>query len=193
MLNSSAIKTLTTIVGAENVLTNPYDLDRYSADALTPSRAFGAESAFDRLADAVVRPTTTEQVSQIVSLAAGQGIPLVPYGGGTGVMGGTMPVRGGLIVDMGRMNRILEVNATDLTAEVEGGVVLQDLVEALAGHGLMLGHDPYSVPIATVAGAISTNGVGYRAAAFGPMGQQVVALEVVLPDGRRQARLAKSP
>lgn len=184
MLDSSAIETLTKIVGAENVLTDPYDLDRYSADALTPSRAFGAEGAFDRLADAVVRPATTEQVSQIVSLAAGEGIPLVPYGGGTGVMGGTLPVRGGLIVDIGKMNRILKVNATDLTAEVEGGVVLQDLVEALAGHGLMPGHDPYSVPIATVAGTISTNGVGYRAAAFGPMGQQVVALEVVLPDGR---------
>ena len=184
MLNSSASETLTKIVGAENVLTDPYDLDRYSADALTPSRAFGVEGAFDRLADAVVRPATTEQVSQIVSLAAGEGIPLVPYGGGTGVMGGTLPVRGGLIVDIGNMNRILKVNATDLTAEVEGGVVLQDLVEALAGHGLMPGHDPYSVPIATVAGTISTNGVGYRAAAFGPMGQQVVALEVVLPDGR---------
>jgi len=184
MLNRSAIETLTEFVGAENVLTDPYNLDRYSADALTPSRAFGVKGAFDRLADAVVRPATTEQVSQIVSLAAGEGIPLVPYGGGTGVMGGTLPVRGGLIVDMGRMNRILKVNATDLTAEVEGGVVLQDLVEALAGHGLMPGHDPYSVPIATVAGTISTNGVGYRAAAFGPMGQQVVALEVVLPDGR---------
>ncbi|MCH8350967.1 MAG: FAD-binding oxidoreductase [Chloroflexi bacterium] len=184
MLNRSAIETLTKFVGAENVLTDPYDLDRYSADALTPSRAFGVEGAFDRLADAVVRPATTEQVSQIVSLAAGEGIPLVPYGGGTGVMGGTLPVRGGLIVDMGRMNRILQVNVTDLTAEVEGGVVLQDLVEALAVHGLMSGHDPYSVPIATVAGTISTNGVGYRAAAFGPMGQQVVALEVVLPDGR---------
>ena len=184
MLISSAIETLTKIVGVENVLTDPYDMDRYSADALTPSRAFGAENAFDRLADAVVRPATTEQVSQIVSLAAAEGIPLVPYGGGTGVMGGTLPVRGGLIVDIGRMNHILKVNATDLTAEVEGGVILQDLVESLAAHGLMPGHDPYSVPIATVAGTISTNGVGYRAAAFGPMGQQVVALEVVLPDGR---------
>ena len=121
MLDSSAIETLTKIVGAENVLTDPYDLDRYSADALTPSRAFGAESAFDKLADAVVRPATTDQVSQIVALAAGEGIPLVPYGGGTGVMGGILPVRGGLIVDIGRMDRILKVNPADLTAEVEGG------------------------------------------------------------------------
>jgi alkyldihydroxyacetonephosphate synthase len=99
-------------------------------------------------------------------------------------MGGTLPVHGGVVVDLQRMNQVLEVRPTDLTAVVEAGVVLGDLVASLAEHGLMPGHDPYSVPIATVAGAISTNGVGYRAAAFGPMGDQVVALEVVLPDGR---------
>ena len=63
-------------------------------------------------------------------------------------------------------------------------MILQNLYDALEPHGLMPGHDPYSVPIASVAGTISTNGVGYRAAAYGPMGDQVVALEVVLPDGR---------
>ena len=184
MLDSTTIAPLAGIVGAENVLTDPYDLDRYSADALTPFRAFGAESAFDRLADAVVRPRTTEQVADIVAWAVRERVPLVPHGGGTGVMGGTLPVRGGVIVDLKRMNRVLEVNPKDLTAVVEGGAVLHDLVVNLAEHGLMPGHDPYSVPIATVAGTISTNGVGYRAAAFGPMGDQVVALEVVLPDGR---------
>jgi len=184
MLDSATIHPLTQIVGGENVLTGEYDLDRYSADALNPFRAYGAKDVFDRLADAVVRPESTEQVAGIVSLAANQGITLIPYGGGTGVMGGTVPVRGGVIVDLSRMNRILEINARDLTATVEGGVVLGDLEEDLAEQGLMPGHDPYSVPIATVAGTISTNGVGYRAAAFGPMGNQVVALEVVLPDGR---------
>ena len=184
MLDSSAIDSLAQIVGKPNLLTDPFDLDRYSADALTPFRAFGAEARLDRLADLVVRPGTTEEVSQIVVLAGQQRIPLIPYGGGTGVMGGTLPVCGGIIVDMGRMNRVLEVISTDLTARVEAGVVLQDLVETLAEHDLMPGHDPYSVPIATVAGAISTNGVGYRAAAFGPMGDQVVGLQAVLPNGR---------
>ena len=184
MLDSSVIEALAKIVGATNLLTDPFDLDRYSADALTPFRAFGAEAELDRLADLVVRPGTTEEVSQIVVLAGHRQIPLVPYGGGTGVMGGALPVCGGIIVDMGRMNRVLEVNSTDLTARVEAGVVLQDLVETLAEHGLMPGHDPYSVPIATIAGAISTNGVGYRAGAYGPMGEQVVGLEVVLPSGR---------
>ncbi len=184
MLEGPISQLLNQIVGEENLLTAPYDLDRYSADALSPFRAFGAEAAFDRLADVIVRPGSTTEVSQVVSLAQKHKIPVIPYGSGTGVMGATLPVRGGIIVDMRRMNRVLQVNPTDLTAEAEAGVVLQDLVNTLAGYGLMPGHDPYSVPIATVAGTISTNGVGYRAAAFGPMGDQVVALEVVLPDGR---------
>ena len=184
MLDSSAIESLVKIAGKDNVLTEAYDLDRYSADALTPFRAFGAESSLECLADVVVRPSSTEEVSKIVVLANRWQTPMVPYGGGSGVMGATVPVRGGIILDTGRMNRVLEVTAADLTARVEAGVVLQDLVEALAEHGLMPGHDPYSVPIATIAGSISTNGVGYRAAAFGPMGNQVVGLEVVLPDGR---------
>ena len=183
MLDSSTIEALARIVGTPNVLTSPYDLDRYSADALTPFRAFGAEARFDRLADLVVRPGSAEEVSQMVVLANLHGIALVPYGGGTGVMGGALPVCGGIIVDVGRMNRVLEVNRSDLTARVEAGLVLQDLEDALAEHDLMHGHDPYSVPIATVGGAISTNGVGYRAGAFGPMGEQVLGLEAVLPNG----------
>ena len=184
MLESSTTQSLAQIVGSDQVLTAPYDLDRYSADALTPFRAFGVDHAFERLADVVVRPASTREVSEVVALAARQGIPVIPYGGGTGVMGGVLPVRGGIVIDLKGLNRVAEINPSDLTAVVEGGVVLQDLVEALAERGLMPGHDPYSVSIATVGGAISTNGVGYRASAFGPMGDQVVALEVVLPDGR---------
>ena len=99
-------------------------------------------------------------------------------------MGGAVPVRGGIVLSLGRLNKVFDVNTTDRTVMAEAGVVLSDLEEALKPHGLMLGHDPWSVPIATVGGAISTNGVGYRAAAYGPMGDQVMALEVVLPNGR---------
>ena len=175
---------LTQIVGPEHVLTDAAAIDRYSADALTPYRAYYADAAFDRLADVVVRPADTAEVSRVVALAQKRRIPVIPYGGGTGVMGGVLPVQGGIILDVGRLNRLLRVDAASLTAEVEAGMILQDLYDALQPHGLMPGHDPYSVPIATVAGTISTNGVGYRAAAFGPMGDQVVALEVALPDGR---------
>ena len=183
-LPDSLIESLTQALGQENVLTDPYDLDRYSGDALSPTRAFGAEDAFDRLADVVARPGSTEDVCAVLKLANASGTPVIPYGGGTGVMGATVPALGGIVLDLQRMNKVLAINPTDMTAEVEAGVVLEDLENALALQGLMPGHDPYSVPIATVAGTISTNGVGYRAGAHGPMGDQVVALEVVLADGR---------
>ena len=184
VLLDSLIESLTQALGQENVLTDPYDLDRYSGDALSPTRAFGAEDAFDRLADVVARPGSTEDVCAVLKLANASGTPVIPYGGGTGVMGATVPALGGIILDLQRMNKVLAIDPTDMTAEVEAGVVLEDLENALALQGLMPGHDPYSVPIATVAGTISTNGVGYRAGAHGPMGDQVVALEVVLADGR---------
>ena len=184
MIETSIVESLSRIVGPENLLTDPYDLDRYSADALTPFRAYRAGYAFERLADVVARPASAREVCEIITLAAREGVPVVPYGGGTGVMGGVLPVQGGIVVDVKRLNRILAISPQDLTATVESGVVLQDLYDALEEYNLMPGHDPYSVPIATVAGTISTNGVGYRAGAFGPMGQQVVSLQVALPDGR---------
>ncbi|PKB71555.1 MAG: hypothetical protein BZY87_04700 [SAR202 cluster bacterium Io17-Chloro-G6] len=183
-LSDTLIDSLTQVLGRENVLTDPYDLDRYSGDALSPTRAFGAEDSFDRLADVVARPGSTKDVSAVLELANAFGTPVIPFGAGTGVMGATVPALGGIVLDLQRMNKILAINTTDMTAEVEAGVVLEDLENALFPLGLMPGHDPYSVPIATVAGTISTNGVGYRAGAHGPMGDQVVALEAVLPDGR---------
>ena len=183
-LDEKAIASLSRIVEQENVLADADSLDRYTGDSLSPSRAFGAADAFERLADVVVRPSCTAEVADIVRWANEHRVPVVPYGGGTGVMGAVVPAHGGLVLDMKRMNRVLDVDAESLTARVEAGIVLGDLEAVLAGQGVMIGHDPYSVPIATIAGTISTNGVGYRACAHGPMGEQVVGLEAVLPDGR---------
>ena len=183
-LDNTALASLARIVGAENVLADADSLDRYTGDSLSPSRAFGAADAFERLADVVVRPGCTAEVAEVVRWANEHRVPVIPYGGGTGVMGAVVPAHGGLVLDVKRMNRVLDVDAESLTARVEAGIVLGDLEAVLSEHGLMIGHDPYSVPIATIAGTISTNGVGYRACAHGPMGEQVVGLEAVLPDGR---------
>ncbi len=72
------IDSLTQVLGEENVLTNPYDLDRYSGDALSPTRAFGAEDAFDRLADVVARPGSTEDVGAVLKVANASGTPVIP-------------------------------------------------------------------------------------------------------------------
>ena len=183
-LPQSLIDSLSKALGIENILTDSYDLDRYSGDALSPTRAFGAEKSFERLADIIVRPASATEVSTVLTLANKYRTPVIPYGGGTGVMGGTVPTLGGIVLDLQRMNKIISINPTDMTAEVEAGVVLEDFENILLDLGLMPGHDPYSVPIATVAGTISTNGVGYRAGAHGTMGDQVVALEAVLPSGQ---------
>ncbi len=132
---------------------------------------------------AVARPGSAEEVAETVRLACRESIPIVPYGGGTGVAGALTPLKGGIAVDLKRMNRILEISPQDRTVTVEAGVILGDLNDALGAEGFMLGHDPYSVPIATIGGAISTNGVGYRAARYGSMGEQVLGLEVALPNG----------
>lgn len=132
---------------------------------------------------AIVRPRTAHDVAIVLRHAAEAAVPVVPYGGGTGVMGGATPIEGGLVLDLGAMSRILAINASDRTAEVEPGVILSDLASAAEEKGLLFAHDPWSQPIATVGGAVGTNGVGYLAAGYGVMGDQVRALEVVLPTG----------
>ena len=88
-----------------------------------------------------------------------------------------------MVIDLRTMNRILEIDAGARSTRVQTGVVLESLEERLNQDGFILGHDPWTVPVATVGGAISTNSVGYRAGAYGSMGEQVLGLEAVLPNG----------
>ncbi|MDE2861300.1 MAG: FAD-binding oxidoreductase [Chloroflexota bacterium] len=178
----SAVKAIGGIVGPKHVLLDSASLGYYSADALGRWRGGAPDPQAPRVF-AVARPGSTAQVAELVRLANREGLALVPFGGGTGVAGAITPMQGGVAVDMCRMNCIVSVDAKARTATAEAGVVLGDLNAALARDGLFVGHDPYSVPIATVGGTISTNGVGYRAAKYGSMGEQVLGLEVVLPTG----------
>jgi alkyldihydroxyacetonephosphate synthase len=132
---------------------------------------------------AVVRPRSTEDVVRLVALAREYKIPLVPYGGGSGLMGGALSIRPSLVVAMTGMNRIVEVDRQGMTARVQSGVRLRALGEHLAGQGLLLGHDPWSISVATVGGAIATHGLGYLGGRYGAVGAQVVGLEAVLGTG----------
>ena len=178
-----AVNRLRRSLGSRSVFTDQRTVDFHSADALNPSRAYHTDASAWSAPLAVVFPQSTDEVSEIVRIANRYETPLVPYGGGTGVMGAAVPPQGAIVVDMQRMDRVRAVSKVDGIAWAEAGVVLEKLDTALASHGLMLGHDPYSKAIATVGGAISTDGVGYLAARYGSMGAQVAALEVVLPTG----------
>jgi alkyldihydroxyacetonephosphate synthase len=118
-----------------------------------------------------------------VLLANQEKMPILPYGGGSGLMGGAISIRRGIVLDLRRMDRIGEIDKPALSATAQAGVVLEALEQALNKEGLILGHDPWTLPVATVGGAISTNSLGYRGAKYGSMGDQVLGLEVVLPNG----------
>jgi FAD/FMN-containing dehydrogenase len=131
----------------------------------------------------VVRPRSADEIAVVLREAAAAGVPVVPIGGGTGLMGGALPYAGGISLDLSRMNRILAIERENRLARVEAGVILADLARAAEAEGLLFAHDPWSQPIATVGGAIGTNGVGYLAAGYGALADQLRGLEVVLPTG----------
>ncbi len=174
---------LARIVGPERVRTDESYLDERSWDALSEDRIHPLKRPETNLPLCVVLPSDTVQVSEIVRLANEEKVPVLPYGGGSGLMGGALSVRAGMVIDLRTMNRILEIDAGARSARVQTGVVLESLEERLNQDGFILGHDPWTVPVATVGGAISTNSVGYRAGAYGSMGEQVLGLEAVLPNG----------
>ena len=156
----------------------------YLTDTLRPSRHYAELYEPVQQEFVVVLPESAQEVSRVVQLAAAHKTPIVPYGGGTGLMGGAAPTRGGIVVDMKRMDRVLEVSKEDMCAVAQAGIVLGDLNAAMNKLGLLLGHDPWTVPVATLGGAISTNGLGYLGYKYGSMGQQVLGLEAVLPNGQ---------
>lgn len=170
-------------VGEERMETRPGKLLQFRQDFLQGSRGVPVSVPQGEPPLAVVRPESTEQVAAIVRALGEHGVPLVEYGGGTGLMGGVRVVQPGVVLDTRSLNQIIALSAEDRTAHVQAGVVLADLAEALASLGLIVGHDPWTFPIATVGGTLSTNGLGYTGNRYGSMGDQVLGLTAVLGDG----------
>ncbi len=155
---------------------------RYRLDSLRPHR--GSLLPEEGSAPAsIVLPTSTAEVAGILRLATERGIPVVPRGGGTGLMGGARPILGSVVLDLSRMRRIRRLDVDGKSVTAEAGIVLGDLAHRLRARNLLLGHDPWSQPRATLGGAIGTNGVGYTAFVHGSMGDQVLGVEAVLADG----------
>lgn len=159
-----------------------------------PERVIPAETIEDKFltdtlgrlkgkARALVFPLTTQEVSAVMAYAWANGIPVTPRGAGTNLVGSTVPQKEGIILDLSRMNRILEVDEETFTATVEPGVVLQDFQAHVERFGLFYPPDP-GEKTATIGGNIATNAGGMRAVKYGVTRDYVRGLEVVLPDGR---------
>jgi len=174
LIAKSIIKDLTRIVGKENILADLKDLLAYSYDA----------TMRQEMPDVIVFPRSTEQVSAIMKLAHREKIPVVPRGAGTNLSGGTIPLKGGIILEISRMNRILEINTADRRAVVEPGVVNLDLQNALAPLGYFYPPDPASQKSSTMGGNIGENAGGPMCLRYGVTSKYVYGIEIVLADGK---------
>jgi FAD/FMN-containing dehydrogenase len=169
------LQELKAIVGVRGVSNNPEELWFYSRDpgVLSP-----------RLPDYVVAPKTTEQVQQIMQLANRERIPVVPMGNGMALTGLVIPLKGGIVLDMKRMNKILEVNEMARYAVVEGGTSQGVLKAYLQDHHPRLRHSlPDAPPTTTIAANVSLHGQGRLTQQYGFNSDMVSGLEVVLPTG----------
>jgi len=174
MLEKKIITQLRKAVGKDAVLTSKEDLNTYSYDGTT---------TWAHAPEVVVLPTTTEQVSQIMKLADENKIPVTPRGAGTNVSGGSIPIKGGIVLCTTKMNKILDINKTNLTATVEPGVVLQDFNTALAKQGLFYPPDPVSFFGCTLGGNVAENSAGPYCVKYGVTKHYLLGLEVVLANG----------
>ena len=167
------VASLARIVGEENVLHRPGDLMNYESDGTVASH----------LPNVVVLPTTTRQVVEIVRLAKQHAISIVPRGAGTGLAGGAVSTRNGIVVVTTRMNRILQVDYRNRRAVVEPGVINLDLSLAIARDGYFYAPDPSSQRSCTIGGNVATNSGGPHCLSYGVTVNHVLGLEVVTPDG----------
>lgn len=173
-MQSHVIDALKKIVGSEYVLTSPEDLYSYSYDA-TPGH--------QHMPDVVVRPATTAEVAQVLKLANENKIPVYTRGSGTNLSAGTCPTKGGIVMVMTRLNKIIEIDIENLVVVAEPGVIVSDLNGAVAPHGLIYPPDPGTVNTATLGGTVSENAGGLRGLKYGVSKHYVMGLEVVLPNG----------
>ena len=151
------IQRLQEIVGADNVLTSDMDLELYSYD-----------SSLERARpDVVVLPGVTEEVSKIMALSHKEKIPILGRGSGTNLTGGTVPIRGGIVIHFSRMNRIVEVDFPNRTVTVEPGIITLDLQTEMLKHGFIYAPDPASQKVSTIGGNFGENSGGPHCLKYG--------------------------
>lgn len=160
------------IVTPSRISDDPAELYCYSSDA----------SYITGTPDYVVMPCTTTEVSEIVKLGHKHRIPITARGAGTGLAGGAVPLRGGIVLDMSRMNKIIDIDIQNLQVLVEPGLIHADLNRSLEPHGFFFPPDPGSSEMCTLGGLIANRGSGMRSVKYGTVTDYVLDLEVVMPD-----------
>ena len=175
-LTESIAQELIGIFGAANVYYN-------DAERLEPYAHDEAAGCATRIPEAVVRPKSAEEISQLMKLANREKIPVTARGAGSGLSGGAVPIYGGIVIDCCRMNHILDVDKANMTVTVEPGVITSEINEMLRPHGLFYAGYPMSLETCTIGGNVAENAGGGKAVKYGVTGRYVLGLEMVSPTG----------
>ncbi|WP_278842178.1 FAD-binding oxidoreductase [Holdemania filiformis] len=168
------IEALSAITGRDYVSVRDEIHPDYTHDEMTHYGCFDPEL--------VIQPGCTEEVSQILAYAVQEHLPVTTRGAGTGLCGGCVPIHGGIVMSMMRMNKILEIDEQTMNAVLQPGVLLMEIIEEAANHNLLYAPDP-GEKSASVGGNVMTNAGGMRAVKYGVTRDYVRGLEVVLADG----------
>ena len=163
------------VLGKDQILTSKEDLSVY---------AFDGTATLHQLPGCIVLPENVAQVVRVLQIAAAHRLPVVTRGSGTGLAGGSVPVEGCLVLCLVRLNRILEVDADNLAMVVEPGVLTQKIADEAESAGLFYPPDPGSIKISTIGGNVANNSGGLRGLKYGVTRDYIMALEIVLADGR---------
>lgn len=183
LIKALAQSELRDIVGPDDLSVSEPDRYCYSTDVYWIPRMWLDRLQPPCLPDFIVHPENTEEVCRILKMANRFGIPVIPYGGGTGSQGGTVPLYGGIVLDLKKMDRILRLDEESLTVTAQAGINGQVLEWELNRHGLTLAHYPASEYGATLGGYVAARGSGTLSTKYGKAEDMVVSLEAVLPQG----------
>ncbi len=172
-IGKEIIRKIESIVGSDFVSENEEDRICYSFDAT------GEKS----IPDLVAKPATTEEISKILIIANKHSIPIIPRGAGSGFVGGSRPIYGGIVLALKRLDTIIFIDKDNMTVEVEPGVITEKLQKEVEKLGLFYPPDPASLKFSTIGGNVAINSGGPRALKYGVTRDYVLWLEVVLPTG----------
>ena len=173
-VNQHIVNELTVIAGADNVFTDQESIFKYSKDETEDLSFFP---------DIVIKPKTVEQISSILKYCNDHKIAVTPRGGGTGLSGGALPVRGGVVLALERLNKILEIDERNLQATVEPGVITEEFMNAVAEKGLLYPVDPSSKGSCFIGGNMAHGSGGPRVVKYGTIREYVLNFEMVLANG----------
>jgi glycolate oxidase len=175
-VDAKFLQGLTDIVGKEHVFTDAPTLEKYQTDEETNPHKF-------HMPEAVVAPGNVQEVAAIMKLANAALVPVTVRSAGTSLSDGAIPVKGGIVLLMERMNKIIEINEAGMYMTVEAGVLTKDIQEAAKAKKLLYAGDPCSADSCMIGGNIATNAGGNRAVRYGTTRDQIYAIEVVTPTG----------